>query len=38
MTRGVGVQVPMSSSERKQNMYKHTPITQTSIKKTDIQI
>jgi len=34
MAFGVGVQGPMMSSECKQNMHKHGPIMQTSIKKT----
>ena len=32
MALGVGIQGPMTSSECKQNMHKHTPIMQTSIK------
>jgi len=34
----LGIQGPMTSSQCKQNMHKHTPIMQTSINKNDIQI
>jgi len=33
MALGISIQGPMTSSECKQNMYNHTPIMQTSIKK-----